>query len=196
MRILVLLMFLASLTLSMGAHRVVDPGDECFAYYHDRSKMSACFAEQERERRAEFVESASPACKEIAVKLQECKGLKGHCAFWSDDDGRAFQTKERRAERCVVRIPACQSAGVSVEGYLLCERKVMQGQLDEMQEQLDEMQESASGVTSTTERRKLGLNWGFKYGALTAPLYLNRAIKKALQELRESQCQQAEDGDV
>ena len=131
--------------------------------------------------------SASPACREIAVKLQICATEK-QVERCTQHMPLPLPGLERDSYYCYMR-SACQEAGVSLGSYLACEREVMQAQLDEMQE-------SASGVTSTTERRKLGLNWGFKYGALTAPLYLNRAIKKALQELRESQCQQAEDGDV
>jgi len=144
------------------------------------------------------VESASPACKELAVKLQECEGMQGRCTLWGQGQdvysGRMI-TMEVKLPVCLLYVSACQNVGVSVEKYLLCERKEMQRQLQEIQGQLDEMQEPASGVTSTTDRRKLGLNLG-AYGALAAPLYLNRAIKRALRELRESQCQQAEDGDA
>ena len=129
MKILVLLMFLASLGFSMGL-----ANDELNEQI-----------EQERAHWAEFAESASPACKELAVKVQECNGHKRYCAVWSDDDDeRPFQIKILPLPfppYCVLSLSACQFPGVSVERYLLCERKEMQRQLLEVQEQLDEMQE-------------------------------------------------------
>ena len=182
MKILVLLMFLASLGFSMGL-----TDDEL----HEKIDRARFEQELARPYGAEFVESASPACQGIATTLAEC----------NDPKGKRLTEAPRRCssiglKRVCIRVPDPRPCPVSMVSFLHCERKELQRQLLEVQEQLVEMQESASGVTSTTERRKLGLNWGFKYGALTAPLYLNRAIKKALQELRESQCQQAEDGDV
>ena len=190
MRILVLLMFLVML-FSMGMSSPDHDGDA-------KSLKHEALLKQEQERWAELVESASPACQEIAAKLQECKFRRGTCMRYENDiihRSRFFQPvpRARWPRRCVYYISACDSAGVSVEKYLLCERKETQCQLQEIQDQLQEMQEPASGVTNTTERRKLRLGGAEIF---IPPLYLSRAIKKALQELRESQCQKGEDGDA
>ena len=157
MRILVLLMFLTSSTLSMGLHRVVDPGDGCYNYHHDQSKMMACLAEQTRERMAEFVESATPACKEIAVKLQECKSQKekGRCLKYESGFKKLLLSGRINFPRCLYYQTACELAGVSMEKYSLCERKETQRQLQEIQDQLQGIQEAGESVSSASEKEKI-----------------------------------------
>ena len=158
MRILVLLMFLAS-------------------------NQSHAFTPASIEVSDEFVEAASPACKGIAYDMKICRErnaapLGDHPCRWN---GLIMCPKSR----------VCTSMGQ----YLICERKEMQRQLQEIQDQLQEMQEAASDETSKNEqfiKRVLEsvLTTGY------APYTLQRAIKKALRELQESQCQKGEDGDA
>ena len=136
MRILVVLMFLVSgHGFSMG---LTDHETQL------NRELPLQLPQEPRSEFAEFVESASPACQEIAFKLQECKGVRGGCALWSDHDGRSHRTLLKLPYRCVVPISACQIAGVSVEKYLLCERKEMQRQLQEIQDKLKPFLDAAS----------------------------------------------------
>ena len=150
--------------------------------------MAPAFADLEVESAgpslAELQESASPACKEIISTMQTC----------------ADRAQARREFLCpgghicrqpflpFFTLPPCQA---SMGGYLLCERKEMQRQLQEIQEQLQEIQEAESGpITSKVEKIKL-MEGVTKLGF--APSYL---LNKAVREVLESQCQKGEDGDA
>ena len=122
MRILVLLMFLASLGFSMGLT------DDELNEQIDRARL-------ERPYGAEFVESASPACQGIATTLSECNDPKGKRL--TEAPWRCASIEEDLRLVCFL-VPDPAPCPVSMVSFLNCERKELQRQLREVQGQLNE----------------------------------------------------------
>ena len=132
-------MFLASLALSMGLSKPVDivAGGPVLV---DREYLEQ---QHEQARWAELVESASPACKEIASTYAERTVLMQQCgkarAKRRGCSGRINEVQVCRAIRlphnfCEVFFPALKDLEpVTMTDYMLCEIKVMQGQLEKLQ---------------------------------------------------------------
>ena len=112
----------------------------------------------------EFVELASPACKEIASTYNERAVLMQRCgeaeAKWRGCIGVKGNVRCRAIKIspnfCEILFPALTDLEpVTMTDYLICERKETQRQLQEIQDQLQGIQEAGESVSSASEKEKI-----------------------------------------
>jgi len=104
--------------------------------------------EQGQARWAELVESASPACKEIASTyaertflMQQCEKAKANWRGCSGKEEVSCRLIKISPNFCEGLFPALRDLEpVTMTDYMLCERIEMQRQLQEMQGQLEKLQ--------------------------------------------------------
>ena len=114
------------------------------------SNQSHAFTPASIEVSDEFVEAASPACKEILSTMQTCRE-RGEARFrWLCGDRP--QARGNVSVCKAVNLPPLPPCPASMAGYLACERQKTQRQLQETQRQLQETQRQLQELQDLSQK--------------------------------------------